>query len=251
MQINNHISAPISIHALRVEGDNLVADRNVAVENFYPRPPGGGRHHKDDADNQANPFLSTPSGWRATSRALKRSSPKLFLSTPSGWRATKSMSRTTKSAYHFYPRPPGGGRRFHCFIVSSVSCHFYPRPPGGGRLIHTQEKQQTSDFYPRPPGGGRPDLGRRDMPSTLFLSTPSGWRATAKNGTLFYLHSISIHALRVEGDGRNARRRAILASYFYPRPPGGGRRVPVHILRDHVQISIHALRVEGDMDTSS
>ena len=39
----------ISIHALLVEGDNLVADRNVAVEDFYPRPPGGGRRKAEKA----------------------------------------------------------------------------------------------------------------------------------------------------------------------------------------------------------
>mgnify|MGYP007005651217 CR=1 FL=1 len=56
-----------------------------------------------------------------------------------------------------------------------------------------------------------------------FLSTPSGWRATAdiimdemQNAT------ISIHALRVEGDWR----------YLYKK------------IRE--RISIHALRVEGD-----
>ena len=78
---------------------------------------------------------------------------------------------------------------------------------------------------------------------------------------------ISIHALRVEGDHAFLAWRRI-CSYFYPRPPGGGRRR----ISDCVQhvcdfyprppgggrlyvptpfgirkiISIHALRVEGD-----
>ena len=80
--------------------------------------------------------------------------------------------------------------------------------------------------------------------------------------------AISIHALREEGDGRRyfmglfnflflstpSARRATFPtskptrkqSYFYPRPPRGGRQVclvrhdPVH------DISIHALREEGD-----
>ena len=33
----------ISIHALRVEGDRLHEVQGLASENFYPRPPGGGR----------------------------------------------------------------------------------------------------------------------------------------------------------------------------------------------------------------
>ena len=34
----------ISIHALRVEGDYRSAVKLYAIDNFYPRPPGGGRH---------------------------------------------------------------------------------------------------------------------------------------------------------------------------------------------------------------
>ena len=61
----------ISIHALRVEGD--AAEKQVQqqfAEDFYPRPPGGGRlavavsRSYKDSDG----FLSTPSGWRATKR---------------------------------------------------------------------------------------------------------------------------------------------------------------------------------------
>ena len=37
---------------------------------------------------------------------------------------------------------------------------------------------------------------------TIFLSTPSGWRATGTVAYVPYLtNMISIHALRVEGDG--------------------------------------------------
>ena len=34
----------ISIHALRVEGDASGSAGRSYVSNFYPRPPGGGRH---------------------------------------------------------------------------------------------------------------------------------------------------------------------------------------------------------------
>ena len=34
----------ISIHALRVEGDMIVVLCLSIVADFYPRPPGGGRH---------------------------------------------------------------------------------------------------------------------------------------------------------------------------------------------------------------
>ncbi len=78
---------------------------------------------------------------------------------------------------------------------------------------------------------------------------------------------ISIHALRVEGDGLIVPKRPVKLN-FYPRPPGGGRLVPESWQREAARflstpsgwratlyklrqigvdvISIHALRVEGD-----
>ena len=79
--------------------------------------------------------------------------------------------------------------------------------------------------------------------------------------------TISIHALREEGDRCTASRR-ILRNYFYPRPPRGGRHrgtqttgkdaqflstpsarratANVWIMRAPFFISTHALREEGD-----
>ena len=56
----------ISIHALRVEGDAGGEKRKRGESDFYPRPPGGGRHKKYKRRRFAGQFLSTPSGWRAT-----------------------------------------------------------------------------------------------------------------------------------------------------------------------------------------
>ena len=78
-----------------------------------------------------------------------------------------------------------------------------------------------------------------------FLSTPSGWRATANAYPYLSYFNISIHALRVESDRRSAR-FPNRSGHFYPRPPGGGRpSVLFTVLRTSL-ISIHALRVEGD-----
>ena len=78
-----------------------------------------------------------------------------------------------------------------------------------------------------------------------FLSTPSGWRATDKDHHSHRGGSISIHALRVEGDRyRDSRFRH--GYNFYPRPPGGGRHRSARAWAKKVTISIHALRVEGD-----
>ena len=101
------------------------------------------------------------------------------------------------------------------------------------------------NFYPRPPRGGRPE----------------------QEVITDYAVSISIHALREEGDLEDHRMRTRRAD-FYPRPPRGGRptatvtRVPdleflstpsarrateqSEQVRGQGVISIHALREEGD-----
>ena len=69
--------------------------------------------------------------------------------------------------------------------------------------------------------GDRLDVALRET-QLLFLSTPSGWRATDGVYNLVAKITISIHALRVEGDGFGK----------------------LNVKR--LGISIHALRVEGD-----
>ena len=103
--------------------------------------------------------------------------------------------------------------------------------------------------------------------SLKFLSTPSARRATSIRVDDSAVRSISIHALREEGDSSHT---GILLEKtdFYPRPPRGGRRLPACETRKvrhfyprpprggrplaELQnimiraISIHALREEGD-----
>ena len=56
----------ISIHALREEGDLFASGSAVAVQNFYPRPPRGGRPGDGPHPRRSCAFLSTPSARRAT-----------------------------------------------------------------------------------------------------------------------------------------------------------------------------------------
>ena len=79
----------------------------------------------------------------------------------------------------------------------------------------------------------------------LFLSTPSARRATEVCGADRRICEISIHALREEGD-RTRSTATSPRSYFYPRPPRGGRRHDTCERYKAWQISIHALREEGD-----
>ena len=93
-------------------------------------------------------------------------------------------------------------------------------------------------------------LGHIKTVQDLFLSTPSARRATSAPavGQSWSL-SISIHALREEGD-KKAVPEMVDIYDFYPRPPRGGRPNEVDILMNVVVISIHALREEGDPDGS-
>ena len=173
---------------------------------FYPRPPGGGR-----------PFF------------------RLILPPFLG---------------NFYPRPPGGGRPGGFVDCFAQLFDFYPRPPGGGRLCTFTRRQYGRYFYPRPPGGGRPYCSNSSAPRAAnFYPRPPGGGRRINAGKVVKQDKISIHALRVEGDvlyyvqsgaysqflstpsGWRATTRCWRSSeippYFYPRPPGGGRRYPV------------------------
>ena len=62
---------------------------------------------------------------------------------------------------------------------------------------------------------------------------------------MLYKESISIHALREEGDGVFCSRARAITD-FYPRPPRGGRQLAKRVTDGEISISIHALREEGD-----
>ena len=169
----------ISIHALREEGDWFSPPILFRIRYFYPRPPRGGRRQRACGLYPQAIFLSTPSARRAT-----------FVNPNNGTRNTD-----------FYPRPPRGGRRA---VASSTPppTNFYPRPPRGGRPRRRPHQ--------RPAGGisihalreeGDNQSAVHDVDFQKFLSTPSARRATGS-------------------------RRSALHSYchFYPRPPRGGRR---------------------------
>ena len=147
-----------------------------------------------------------------------------FLSTPSGWRATVVLVALFPRCFNFYPRPPGGGRPF-CISKDICVYNFYPRPPGGGRLSHSM------------------------FPRTAETISIHALRVEGDKIAPFvkHLHYISIHALRVEGDKSIFDRLRRRIRNFYPRPPGGGRRVlSKNLMLSTRLISIHALRVEGD-----
>ena len=84
----------ISIHALREEGDPGIWSVLMEDENFYPRPPRGGRHGYGRNGGDNGIFLSTPSARRATIGDVLGRKNGQFLSTPSARRATKHIIDT-------------------------------------------------------------------------------------------------------------------------------------------------------------
>ena len=117
-----------------MEGDSPCVLNSVAVDDFYPRPPGGGRPLGHGRSLCAAKFLSTPSGWRAT---------------------TEQLYTAMENDISIHALRVEGDVEYNIVNVTE-QMHFYPRPPGGGRLILADESKRL----------------------TIFLSTPSGWRAT-------------------------------------------------------------------------
>ena len=124
---------------------------------------------------------------------------KLFLSTPSARRATLRRELFQQRIRDFYPRPPRGGRHWPAGR-DWASWYFYPRPPRGGRRPRSMLGQRGLIFLSTP-SARRATGDTSELRSSLaFLSTPSARRATSLPRRQSCQTSISIHALREEGD---------------------------------------------------
>ena len=170
------------------------------ARHFYPRPPRGGRLYRNatnasrnaisihalreegDASRNAehhaesNFYPRPPRGGRRRGQQA-RGVTKVFLSTPSARRATASdCGHADQVLISIHALREEGDAP--ASSLPSTPSNFYPRPPRGGRPTTPPSLRTEVNFYPRPPRGGRP-------------------RATARAGSH---SSISIHALREEGD---------------------------------------------------
>ena len=160
-----------------MEGDSCRARRAKSGRDFYPRPPGGGRHTICSTFATLFLFLSTPSGWRATYGNPVRKCECQFLSTPSGWRAT-GIEGLNKN-----------------WLLISIHAL---RVEGDHDLSLRCRSRRISIHALRVEGDT--NTSSTVSPKSRFLSTPSGWRATDCDEKFFKDIKISIHALRVEGD---------------------------------------------------
>ena len=196
------VAHPISIHALREEGDYAAQEQFRHITNFYPRPPRGGRPWtclcptrttqisihalREEGDPLTHRAQPDPA---ISIHALREEGDLLplsfsltthqFLSTPSARRATVPTLSQEWMAEGFLSTPSARRATWHCRHMGRTDSDFYPRPPRGGRPgAHGQGASGLGYFYPRPPRGGRPQ-------ERLLHSTRK---------------YISIHALREEGD---------------------------------------------------
>ena len=262
---------PISIHALREEGDpaktpssprlwrflSTPSARRATVEpsayvcclpNFYPRPPRGGRPRQGPTAPRKGVFLSTPSARRATGVMSLIFKSWKFLSTPSARRATQVAGRLRRNRQISIHALREEGDRA-CSSAKIAEVQFLSTPSARRATPSTTHPASAQMyFYPRPPRGGRPPSAR---PSAV-------------------MERISIHALREEGDPasrpQNPDQSRFLSTpsarratrYAIP-PPYAMGEISIHALREEGDvsysckgplsghISIHALREEGDL----
>ena len=197
-------SAPISIHALREEGDWTFQQTVSASRDFYPRPPRGGRPRP---------------------RWISACGPSRFLSTPSARRATddnRPQTFVAEISIHAL-REEGDDSDFPAGIIvwSFLSTPSARRATARDRAA----PGQADNFYPRPPRGGRQlKIGRASVSKTISIHALREEGDAVLCGRLRRMR-ISIHALREEGDLHPVFTLQP-HSYFYPRPPRGGRRQP-------------------------
>ena len=242
----------ISIHALREEGDTSAAE-NLAVagvflstpsarratrvrnqphrrkDNFYPRPPRGGRHCRDCQRNHTWRFLSTPSARRATPQLRRPTAHRAISIHALREEGDGCSTTTTPSQTYFYPRPPRGGRlparpaESHDQRISIHALREEGDADGGiwkleaKKFLSTPSARRAtgspvilfleSEFLSTPSARRATTSCRRHSPRQRgFLSTPSARRATGPVGTAVVGNAISIHALREEGDTSYTRR---------------------------------------------
>ena len=170
------------------------------IEDFYPRPPRGGRRCQPRPGSRPDQFLSTPSARRATAtpggdysgvhisiHALREEGD---LAYSAAWSALQISIHAL--------REEGDSAMF---VDTSIQLYFYPRPPRGGRphIVGLPSKNRVISIHALREEG---DYGRFSQLVKVikFLSTPSARRATT---------------------ARPASRSC--AKNFYPRPPRGGR----------------------------
>ena len=169
----------ISIHALREEGDRARLHPLQDGQDFYPRPPRGGRLRSFRSLRLLGPFLSTPSARRATCGCLCQGSVRLISIHALREEGDTSKRRRSRTTCNFYPRPPRGGRQSPC--VAFCVFRIFLSTPSARRatdfLLQLGICLLISIHALREEGDGSSSKGNGK--ACKFLSTPSARRATS------------------------------------------------------------------------
>ena len=194
----------------------------------------------------------------------------IFQSTPSAWRETHAIVRVDAPNYisihslrmegdcrspiaalrilHFNPLPPYGGR--HIYQKHDRKLPLFQSTPSAWRETSSGFLSGSSSAFQSTPSAWRETQERQQLIiSTLFQSTPSAWRETEPEEEPEEEPDISIHSLRMEGDG-NALPQIISAILFQSTPSAWRETQGERHSGQCGHISIHSLRMEGDITSS-
>ena len=186
MYTHPRYSVQISIHALREEGDGLHDVREDDTWYFYPRPPRGGRRHRQVSQgNCKNFYPRPPRGGRPFRRRFTCSGREISIHALREEGDRWPRLPTTASGY-FYPRPPRGGRRIGDYF--GLPTEVFLSTPSARRatvdacnaateiikFLSTPSARRATSvvkvrcwiwqyFYPRPPRGGRQQKQRQNL----------------------------------------------------------------------------------------
>ena len=190
--------AVISIHALRGEGDPGTPGRPASPEYFYPRPPWGGRHHRQQHCQHHQHFYPRPP-----------------------WGGRRGEGASPPLCLYFYPRPPWGGRP-ESANTTIPGVNFYPRPPWGGRRKLRAAARRAKEFLSTP-SVGRATLLQLGIRPKVEISI----HALRGEGDAQHCSpctaAMDFYPRPPWGGRRSRWRPGHRRANFYPRPPWGGR----------------------------
>ena len=216
-------TVPISIHALREEGDSSRSSSYV---------PQSISIHALREEGDAGKFVFQVIGICISIHALREEGDEVAVLLP-------------VVGHNFYPRPPRGGRPVNPARRAqhrTISIHALREEGDAPGLVFASS---VSKFLSTPSArratGGFLFL----ILGELFLSTPSARRATVAIEPKDSGRAISIHALREEGD-RFPGLVGHLHVLFLSTPSARRATARREPLKGAANISIHALREEGD-----
>ena len=146
----------ISIRALRGEGDSNLKEGSNLWQNFYPRPPWGGRHTdlRPGQTSRRYFYPRPPWGGRPQKQLPGAGDRRISIHALRGEGDCNTQGSADRRGIISIHALRGEGDQI---VKSNVTIlrNFYPRPPWGGRRRRGSCPLRLRHFYPRPPWGGR------------------------------------------------------------------------------------------------